>query len=104
MSNNVARRMARKYRRAEEKKLAREIARNECSTDGCKARAKVKNVCITCEYLVAAHKREDVHIVYGCSRHAHDALEGAKKHALTAHPSNLVKAAIAALGGEAVFE
>lgn len=75
----------------------------KCSYDDCNRRAKAKHECITCEYLLDAGKVESVHTVYACGHHQAEGLAAMKRHALTAHPINIVRAAVAALKGEDVF-
>ena len=94
-ARKAARDRARKAKHLEQQ----EIAKHPCSFEGCKAKAKSKFECIACEHL----KRKEPHISYGCSKHAEWAMEQMKKHALTKHPVNLLRAIAAGLAGEEVF-
>ena len=69
----------------------------------CRRRAKVKHECKTCIKLQEAGKVETVFTICACSFHAEKALQDMKKHALVAHPVNLLRAGVAALKGEDVF-
>lgn len=69
----------------------------------CRKRAKVIHECRTCIALKEAGKRDEVFETTGCAQHAEEALQEIKKHALLAHPSNLLRASVAALKGEDVF-
>lgn len=77
--------------------------RHLCSHDGCGRRAMATRECITCEKLVEAGKRNAVHTLHSCGLHQSEILEAMKKHVLVGHPSNIVRATVAALKGEDVF-
>lgn len=66
----------------------------------CRKRAKVVHECLTCVALKEAGKRDEVFETAGCAQHAEAALQEIKRHALLAHPVNLLRAGIAALKGE----
>jgi hypothetical protein len=97
--SNSARSLARKRAREKAKAEAAELAKHECSIEGCVARAKVHHVCITCENL----KREKVWDIYGCGSHAPKVLKKAHTHAVAKHPVNLMKGIARQLVGEDVF-
>jgi len=94
---------ARKAARDRARKAAYEekqrIAKYPCDHDGCKAKSTVEHVCIACEHL----KKKEPHVSHACSKHAAWALEKTKKHTLTKHPVNLLRAIAAGLAGEEVF-
>jgi hypothetical protein len=71
-----------------------------CDVDKCRRRAKVKYECRTCEALVAAGKAEAVFIVNVCRPHSARGKLKIRRHALIAHPVNILRAGIAALKGE----
>ena len=68
----------------------------------CSRRAQVKHECVTCIKLKEAKKVETVFVVCGCRWHKPEALTIMKRHALTAHPVNLLRAGVAALKGESI--
>jgi hydroxylamine reductase (hybrid-cluster protein) len=75
----------------------------KCGHEGCKRRAKAKHECLTCEKLVEAGKQDTVFFAAGCGHHAQEAIERIKKHALTAHPVNILRGVVAQLKGGDVF-
>jgi hypothetical protein len=70
----------------------------KCGVVDCKRKARAKHACVTCEKL-----GKPEFAVKCCSEHFFPGLELLKKHALTAHPSNILGAMGAALKGEDVF-
>jgi len=75
-----------------------------CDHPNCKRRAKSRRECLTCEKLVEAGKAESVFTLHACGYHQGNILERIKKHTLTAHPVNILRAMGAALKGEDVFD
>lgn len=71
--------------------------------DFCKRRAKAKHECITCDWLKKDGKTDAIFTVHACGHHQEEGMAKIRKHALVAHPINLIRAAIAALKGEDVF-
>lgn len=70
-----------------------------CSHDDCKRRAKARHECIVCMKT----SPDKVFAVCACGHHQEEILATIKKHTLTAHPVNIVRAVIAQLKGEDVF-
>ena len=73
---------------------------------GCELDATSEHVCLTCEALVAAGKKGKgpdggVFRRKVCPLHRGAALEAVKRHALSAHPVNMLKMAVAVLKGDA---
>jgi len=71
----------------------------------CELDATSEHVCLTCEALVAAGKKgkgpdDGVFQRKVCPLHRGMALEAVKKHALVAHPVNMLKMAVAVLKGD----
>lgn len=77
--------------------------KERCGHPGCRRRAKAKHECLTCEKLVAAGKSETVFFAAGCGEHANETIQRIKRHALTAHPVNILRAVGAQLKGEDVL-
>lgn len=72
---------------------------------GCELDATSEHVCLTCEKLVAegrAGKGPDGGIYRRkvCPLHRGAALEAVRKHALVAHPINILKMAVAVVRGD----
>ena len=66
----------------------------------CSFAAKVERHCVTCEKITAKHPTHVPFSCKACRKHGEQALIAVKRHALTAHPSNLLRATVAALRGE----
>lgn len=94
-AKQLARQRAKEHLKAEKAR----IAKNDCSTDGCDNKAKVEYACIACEHL----KKKKPYVQYACSQHSAVAATATKKHTLTKHPVNLLRAIAAGLAGEEVF-
>jgi hypothetical protein len=73
-----------------------------CFIEGCKGRGGEIFHCRTCEALVAAGKKkeDDVFRLQVCTQHRDEALWLMKRHALLAHPFNILRATGAALKGQ----
>lgn len=76
-----------------------------CSFEGCTRRSKQTHECLTCIRLheEGELKEEKPMVVHSCWRHTGQVIEELKRHALIKHPSNIVRATVAALKGEDVF-
>lgn len=70
-----------------------------CFVEGCRRRARVQHECLTCE----AKNPDEIHTVKACRKHGARAMQAIRRHALVAHPVNLLRATAAALKGEDVF-
>lgn len=75
--------------------------RGDCFDSECKERGGEKFHCITCESLRDAGKKKagDVFVIQTCVIHRDKAIEKIKKHALVAHPVNILRATVAGLKG-----
>jgi hypothetical protein len=77
--------------------MSKKRLKERCSvSSGCNRKAQVKHECLTCLKLKAG----TVFVVCGCRWHKAEALTIIKRHALTAHPVNMLRAGVAALKGE----
>jgi hypothetical protein len=65
----------------------------------CHRRAKATHHCRTCESLRDAGKRDEVFHIQFCRAHAPEAQSAIRRHALGAHPVNILRAAGAVLRG-----
>ena len=76
--------------------------RGPCFVEGCEERGGQMFHCVTCEELAAKGKilEADVFRVQYCVNHAAEAEARIKRHALIAHPYNILRVAVAALKGE----
>lgn len=104
--------MARDRARKKVHEERKRIAKSPCdfkhvADDGterhCPSKAVVEYVCIACEHLAQNKPNREIHASYGCKNHSEWALARMKKHALTKHPVNLLRAVAAGLAGEEVF-
>jgi hypothetical protein len=86
-----------KRKHTRDRKRADQV-KGKCDFEGCTARSKVKQECLTCERL-----RKEVYTVNACHAHAAWSQQKIRRHSLVKHPSNIVGAIGAALGGEEVF-
>jgi hypothetical protein len=61
--------------------------------------------CLSCEKLAAQAKIkvEEIHAIHACDQHWADGVAKLKRHTLTAHPLNILRATGAALAGKDVF-
>lgn len=76
-----------------------------CFKKKCRRKSVGHLECLTCEKL-AAHakiKVDEIHTVHACDVHWTEGVAAARKHALTGHPANILRAVGAALKGEEVF-
>lgn len=73
--------------------------KERCSHDDCRRRAKAKHECVTCEKLAS----EERFFLFSCAYHHEPVKARVKRHALVAHPVNILRATGAALKGEDVF-
>jgi hypothetical protein len=71
-----------------------------CNIDGCRRKAKIKFDCLTCEALVEAGKTKTAFAVRVCKPHGARGQQRIRRHALVAHPVNILRAGLAALKGE----
>jgi hypothetical protein len=87
------------------KRKRKSTSRKRCYHADCNRIAPVTHTCRTCEELAAKAKIRlgDVLSVHCCPYHLEDGLQKLKRHALTAHPFNILRATAAALKGEEVF-
>jgi hypothetical protein len=104
--------MGKGYMRRRDK--ATMVHRGACFKEGCKDNGGTIHTCITCESLVAndlARRGEDygtlinhesVFKVQCCAKHYNDGLTKVKRHALTAHPVNILRVMAAGLKGEKI--
>lgn len=69
--------------------------KGQCFIEGCHRKAKVAHECLTCEKL-----DKPIHTVKACRIHQARAMQAIRRHALVAHPVNLVRAIVATLKGE----
>jgi hypothetical protein len=91
--------LARQARRARERALRKgEKVDGTCDHKDCEAGAKVKLECLTCEKA-----GKTVKTVRGCDSHSLWAQSKLRKHALAAHPVNLMGAVVGQLVGKDVF-
>lgn len=76
--------------------------RGPCYAQDCKRNGGIIHHCITCETLAEAGKIEETAIyrVQTCDHHAFKALQKIRKHALLAHPVNILRATVAGLKGD----
>jgi hypothetical protein len=93
--------LSRKARRARKKQEADD--RPNCSFEGCSKNSIVTYECKTCEKLKVLRKVKEVYTVHACALHQEQVIGSMKKHALTKHPSNLLRAVAAQLKGEEVW-
>ena len=71
-----------------------------CQHAECLRKARATFTCRTCEDLHAAGRRETITEIAFCHPHQPWAAEKIRRHALTKHPVNLVRAFVAGLKGE----
>ena len=67
-----------------------------CSFEGCERHAVQNHECLTCE----AKQKEEVFSLKTCPYHHEQIRARMKKHALTAHPVNILRAVVAGLKGQ----
>lgn len=72
-----------------------EKIKGRCSYPECKAKARIQHDCLTCN--------SETFRACKCEEHRIWAAEKIRRHALTAHPVNILRAMVAALRGEDVF-
>lgn len=99
--------MSRKLKRAFARGMARKLAephKGPCFAKKCKQNGGTIHHCITCEELVRAGKlaAEDAFKVQCCAVHVHEGLKKVRRHAVTAHPANLLRVVAAGLRGEEI--
>lgn len=75
-----------------------------CEHEGCTKKARGEHVCLTCEKLHEAGKLEEpeIHRKRYCASHREAMLTKVRKHAVTAHPANLLRVIAAGLKGERI--
>lgn len=96
------------------KKLRRQVAKGAaaraetphqgpCFKKGCKQNGGTIHTCITCEKLASSTSQGgEVFQVQCCTVHYHDGLKKVRRHAITAHPANLLRVVAAGLRGEEI--
>ena len=91
--------MSRKLKRAIVRGLAQKMAephRGPCFKKGCKQNGGTIHACITCEKL------HEIFAVQCCAVHYDEGLKKVRRHAVTAHPVNLLRVVAAGLKGEQI--
>lgn len=94
------------------KKLRRQVTKNTaarveaphqgpCFRKGCKLNGGAIHTCITCEKIKEAQPHE-VFQIQCCRVHYYDGLKKVRRHAVTAHPANLLRVVAAGLRGEEI--
>lgn len=75
-----------------------------CFKKGCGKKGEGMDECLTCEHLIMQGRRDrdKKFRVVSCAEHAPERLGIVKKHALTRHPSNLLRVIAAGLMGEEI--
>ena len=90
------------------KKVVGKAHRGPCFKKGCQLNGGILHECLTCENLAKAAEMagEDHGIVVFkiqcCTRHSDEGLKKVRRHALTAHPANLLRVVAAGLKGEQI--
>jgi hypothetical protein len=77
-----------------------------CFKEGCQENGGTIHTCLTCEKLAGAGGEAvlgtPIFIVQCCTTHYDEGLKRIKRHALTAHPVNLLRVMAAGLKGEKI--
>jgi hypothetical protein len=103
--------MSRKLKRAFMRGLAQEMVRphkGPCFKKGCKQNGGTIHHCVTCEKIRDAQgsdpitKVHEVFTVQCCAVHFDEGLKKIRRHAVTAHPVNLLRVVAAGLKGEQI--
>ena len=95
---NLARKSRRDSERRAQGRGRREKVDGECDYADCTINAKVKQECLTCE-----RQGKKAHVVRACDSHAAWCVTKMKRHALVAHPINMISAVVGQLAGKDVF-
>lgn len=89
------------------KKVVGKTHRGPCFKKGCALNGGILHECLTCEKLsetsqVAHGEPIEVFKVQACTVHSDEGLKRVRRHAVTAHPANLLGVIAAGLKGEVI--